>query len=162
MTPELLQSPEDFMRLALAEADLAASHGDVPVGAVIVSREGAVLAQEHNRREERADATAHAELLAIREATRGLPGWRLEGATMYVTLEPCAMCAGALVNARIARLVFGASDPKAGAVVSLFQIGTDPRLNHRFEVQAGLLADEGGQKLSRFFGELRRKRQSAP
>jgi len=162
VTPELLQSPEDFMRLALAEADLAASHGDVPVGAVIVSREGAVLAQEHNRREERADATAHAELLAIREATRGLPGWRLEGATMYVTLEPCAMCAGALVNARIARLVFGASDPKAGAVVSLFQIGTDPRLNHRFEVQAGLLADEGGQKLSRFFGELRRKRQSAP
>ncbi len=162
MTSELPSSPEDFMRLALAEADLAASHGDVPVGAVIVSRDGVVLAQEHNRREERADATAHAELLAIREATRGLPGWRLEGATMYVTLEPCAMCAGALVNARVARLVFGASDPKAGAVVSLFQIGTDPRLNHRFEVQAGLLAEEGGQKLSRFFGELRRKRQSAP
>jgi tRNA(adenine34) deaminase len=162
VTPELLPSPEDFMRLALAEADLAASHGDVPVGAIIVSREGAVLAKEHNRREERADATAHAELLAIREATRGMPGWRLEGATMYVTLEPCAMCAGALVNARIARLVFGASDPKAGAVVSLFQIGTDPRLNHRFEVEAGLLAEDGGQKLSRFFAELRRKRQSAP
>lgn len=162
MTSELPPSPEDFMRLALAEADLAASHGDVPVGAVIVSRDGVVLAKEHNRREERADATAHAELLAIREATRGLPGWRLEGATMYVTLEPCAMCAGALVNARIARLVFGATDPKAGAVVSLFQIGTDPRLNHRFEVEAGLLAEEGGQKLSRFFGELRRKRQSAP
>ncbi len=121
-------SPEDFMRLALEEADLAAGHGDVPVGAVVVSADGVVLAKEHNRREERADPTAHAELLAIREATRGLSGWRLEGATVYVTLEPCAMCAGALVNARIARLVFGALDPKAGAVVSLFQIGADLRL----------------------------------
>jgi len=152
-------SPEDFMRLALDEADLAAAHGDVPVGAVVVSAEGVVLAQEHNRREERADPTAHAELLAIREATRGRPGWRLEGATVYVTLEPCAMCAGALVNARIARLVFGASDPKAGAVTSLFQIGTDARLNHRFEVQAGFMAEEGGRRLSSFFAELRRKRQ---
>jgi tRNA(adenine34) deaminase len=151
-------SPEDFMRLALEEADLAALHGDVPVGAVVVSADGAVLAKEHNRREERADPTAHAELLAVREATRGLPGWRLEGATVYVTLEPCAMCAGALVNARIARLVFGASDPKAGAVVSLFQIGTDPRLNHRFEVEAGFMAEAGAQRLSQFFAELRRKR----
>jgi len=153
-------SPEDFMRLALEEADLAALHGDVPVGAVVVSAAGIVLAKEHNRREERADPTAHAELLAIREATRGLPGWRLEGASVYVTLEPCAMCAGALVNARIARLVFGASDPKAGAVVSLFQIGTDPRLNHRFEVQAGFMGQEGAAKLSAFFAELRRKRSS--
>jgi tRNA(adenine34) deaminase len=151
-------SPEDFMRLALAEADLAAAHGDVPVGAVVVSAEGVLLAREHNRREERSDPTAHAELLAIREAARGQPGWRLEGATVYVTLEPCAMCAGALVNARIARLVFGASDPKAGAVVSLFQIGTDLRLNHRFEVEAGFLADEGRARLSSFFAELRRKR----
>jgi tRNA(adenine34) deaminase len=157
--PELPQGPEDFMRLALAEADLAVAHGDVPVGAVVVSAAGVVLARDHNRREERADATAHAELLAIREATRGLPGWRLEGATVYVTLEPCAMCAGAMVNARIARLVFGASDPKAGAVVSLFQLGTDPRLNHRFEVQAGFMAEEGARRLSRFFSELRRKRQ---
>jgi tRNA(adenine34) deaminase len=149
---------EDYMRLALAQADLAAAHGDVPVGAVVVSAEGAVLAQEHNRREERADPTAHAELLAIREATRGRAGWRLEGATVYVTLEPCAMCAGALVNARIARLVFGASDPKAGAVTSLFQIGTDPRLNHRFEVEPGFMADEGARRLSEFFAELRRKR----
>jgi tRNA(adenine34) deaminase len=151
-------NPEAFMRMALAEADLAAAHGDVPVGAVVVCADGNVLSREHNRREQRADPTAHAELLAIREATRGLPGWRLEGATMYVTLEPCAMCAGALVNARIARLVYGASDPKAGAVASLFQIGTDPRLNHRFEVQAGLMAEEGGRRLSEFFAELRRKR----
>ena len=151
-------SPEDFMRLALEQADLAAAHGDVPVGAVVVSADGVVLAQEHNHREDRADPTAHAELLAIREATRGLPGWRLEGATVYVTLEPCAMCAGALVNARIAKLVYGASDPKAGAVQSLFQIGTDPRLNHRFEVQAGFMAEEGGRRLSEFFAELRRKR----
>jgi tRNA(adenine34) deaminase len=149
------------MRLALDEADLAAAHGDVPVGAVVVSAEGVVLAREHKRREERRDATAHAELLAVREATSSLPGWRLEGATVYVTLEPCAMCAGALVNARIARLVFGASDPKAGAVVSLFQIGTDPRLNHRFEVQAGFMAEQGAERLSRFFAELRRKRQQA-
>jgi tRNA(adenine34) deaminase len=153
------QSPEDFMRLALEEADRAVEHGDVPVGAVVVSAEGVVLAKDHNRREQLADPTAHAELLAVREATRGLPGWRLEGATVYVTLEPCAMCAGALVNARIARLVFGASDPKAGAVVSLFQIGADPRLNHRFEIEAGFMADEGARRLSQFFAELRRKRQ---
>ena len=151
-------SPEDFMCLALEEADLAIAHGDVPVGAVVVSAAGVVLVREHNRREERADPTAHAELLAIREATRGLPGWRLEGATVYVTLEPCVMCAGALVNARVARLVFAASDPKAGAVVSLFQIGTDARLNHRFEVEAGFMAEEGARRLSQFFAELRRKR----
>jgi tRNA(adenine34) deaminase len=150
--------PEAFMRMALEEADLAAAHGDVPVGAVVVSADGTVLSREHNRREQRADPTAHAELLAIREATRGLAGWRLEGATLYVTLEPCAMCAGALVNARIARLVYGASDPKAGAVASLFQIGTDPRLNHRFEVVAGFMAEEGGRRLSEFFAALRRKR----
>ncbi|HYQ18649.1 MAG TPA: tRNA adenosine(34) deaminase TadA, partial [Polyangiaceae bacterium] len=155
-------TPEELMRLALAEADLATLHGDVPVGAVVVSAAGEVLARDHNRREERGDPTAHAELLAVREATRTLPGWRLEGATVYVTLEPCAMCAGALVNARIARLVFGASDPKAGAIVSLFQIGTDPRLNHRFEVEAGFLAPECGGRLSRFFAELRAKRSAPP
>jgi tRNA(adenine34) deaminase len=151
-------TPEDYMRLALAEADSAAAHGDVPIGAVVVSREGVVLAREHNRREVDSDPTAHAELLALREATRHLSGWRLEGATMYVTLEPCAMCAGALVNSRIARLVFGATDPKAGAVVSLFQIGSDPRLNHRFEIQGGMLADEGGRRLSDFFAVRRREK----
>lgn len=154
-------SPEDYMRLALAEADQAAEHGDVPVGAVVVSGEGVVLSQAHNRREQWADPTAHAELLAVREATRGLPGWRLEGATVYVTLEPCAMCAGALVNARISKLVFGAADPKAGAVVSLFQIGSDARLNHRFEVVSGFMASEGGERLSRFFAALRRQRAEA-
>jgi tRNA(adenine34) deaminase len=156
------ETPHDFMRLALEEADLAAQHGDVPVGAIVVSAQGVVLAQNHNRREQLSDPTAHAELLAVRDAALGSPGWRLEGAVVYVTLEPCAMCAGALVNARVARLVFGASDPKAGAVVSLFQIGTDARLNHRFEVEAGFMADEGAQKLSSFFAELRRKRQQPP
>lgn len=151
-------TPEQYMRLALEEADSAAAHGDVPIGAVVVSREGVVLAREHNRRELDSDPTAHAELLALREATRHLSGWRLEGATMYVTLEPCAMCAGALVNARITRLVFGATDPKAGAVVSLFQIGSDARLNHRFEIQGGVLADEGGRRLSDFFAERRREK----
>jgi len=151
-------TPEEYMRLALEEADSAAAHGDVPIGAVVVSRDGVVLAREHNRRELDSDPTAHAELLALREATRHLSGWRLEGATMYVTLEPCAMCAGALVNARIARLVFGATDPKAGAVVSLFQIGSDARLNHRFEIQGGVLADEGGRRLSDFFAERRREK----
>lgn len=150
-------APEDYMRLALAEADLALEHADVPVGAVVVSRSGVVLAREHNRREVDSDPTAHAELLAIREATRHLSGWRLEGATVYVTLEPCAMCAGALVNARIARLVFGAKDPKAGAIVSLYQLGQDPRLNHRFEVQGGVLAEEGARRLSAFFAARRRK-----
>lgn len=150
--------PEDFMRLALAEADRAVEHGDVPVGAVVVSAEGVVLASDHNRRELLADPTAHAELLAVRSATSRLPGWRLEGASVYVTLEPCAMCAGALVNARIARLVFGAHDPKAGAVCSLFQIGSDARLNHRFEIVGGFMADEGARRLSAFFAELRRKK----
>jgi tRNA(adenine34) deaminase len=149
------------MRLALAEADLAVLHGDVPVGAVVVSPAGVVLASAHNRREELGDPTAHAELLAVREATRGLGGWRLEGATVYVTLEPCPMCAGALVNARIARLVYGAPDPKAGAITTLYQLGTDPRLNHRFEVEAGCMAEEGALRLSRFFADLRRRRRDA-
>jgi tRNA(adenine34) deaminase len=152
-------SPEDYMRLALEEADRAASHGDVPVGAVVVSKDGVVLAREHNRREIDSDPTAHAELLAIREASRHLSGWRLEGATVYVTLEPCAMCAGALVNARVKRLVYGATDPKAGAVVSLFQLGSDTRLNHRFEVVGGVLADEGARRLTEFFAARRETKQ---
>lgn len=152
---------EEFMRLALAEADRAIEHGDVPVGAVVVSAAGVVLASGHNRREQLSDPTAHAELLALREATRRTGSWRLEGATLYVTLEPCAMCAGALVNSRIARVVFGATDPKAGALVSLYQLGADPRLNHRFEVEAGFMADDGARKLSDFFAELRRRKQRA-
>ena len=143
------------MRLALHEADQAPLHADVPVGCVIVSAEGLVLARDHNRREERADPTAHAELLALRSAAAQLGHWRLEGATAFVTLEPCPMCAGALVNARVARVVYGATDLKAGALSSLFEIGRDLRLNHRFEVTAGVLGEEGGARLKAFFAKLR-------
>jgi tRNA(adenine34) deaminase len=143
------------MQIALSEADRAPEHGDVPVGAVIVAADGKELARDHNRREQLGDPTAHAELLAARRAAQEIGHWRLEGATVYVTLEPCAMCAGALVNARIARLVYGASDAKAGAVRSLFEIGTDARLNHRFPVTAGVDAEACGARLSAFFARLR-------
>jgi len=143
------------MREALAEADRAVLHGDVPVGCIIVGPSGEVLARDHNRREEAADPTAHAELLAARAAAQRLGHWRLEGATVFVTLEPCPMCAGALVNARIARLVYGARDPKAGAVESLFEIGRDLRLNHRFQVTANVLADDCAARLKGFFARLR-------
>jgi len=143
------------MREALREADLATLHGDVPVGCVVVDATGAELARDHNRREERADPTAHAELLALRSAAGKLGQWRLEGATLFVTLEPCAMCAGALVNARVSRVVFGASDPKAGALESLFEIGRDSRLNHRFQVVPGVLASDGAARLKAFFAKLR-------
>jgi tRNA(adenine34) deaminase len=148
-------SDEDWMRLALAEADAATLHGDVPVGAVVVDAGGNELARNHNRREVDADPTAHAELLALRDAARSRGHWRLEGATLFVTLEPCAMCAGALVNSRIARVVYGASDPKAGAVDTLFSIGRDPRLNHRFEVTSSVLAADAARRLSEFFAKLR-------
>ena len=133
------------------------STGDVviPVGAVVVDADGTELACAHNRREDLADPTAHAELLALRNAAAQRKHWRLEGATVYVTLEPCPMCAGALVNARVARVVFGAFDPKAGAVSSLFTLGSDSRLNHRFTVTGGLLANEGARRLSAFFAKLR-------
>ncbi len=143
------------MREALAEADLAPEHGDVPVGCVILGADGSELARDHNRREERADPTAHAELLALRAASAKLGHWRLEGATVFVTLEPCPMCAGALVNARVRRVVFGASDPKAGALESLFELGRDVRLNHRFETAPGVLASEGAARLKAFFARLR-------
>lgn len=144
-----------WMQVALAEADAATLHGDVPVGAVIVGPNGEELARDHNRREELGDPTAHAEVLALRSASRKIGHWRLEGATLYVTLEPCPMCAGALVNARIARVVYGASDPKAGAVQTLFQIGADPRLNHRFERVPGVRASECAGRLTAFFAKLR-------
>jgi tRNA(adenine34) deaminase len=144
-----------WMQVALSEADAATLHGDVPVGAVIVGADGAELARDHNRREELGDPTAHAEILALRSASRKIGHWRLEGATLYATLEPCPMCAGALVNARIARVVYGASDPKAGAVQTLFQIGSDPRLNHRFELASGVLAGDCAGRLSSFFQKLR-------
>jgi tRNA(adenine34) deaminase len=143
------------MRLALAEARAALATHDVPVGAVIVAADGRLLATGRNRREEARDPTAHAELLAIQGAARKLGHWQLVGATLYVTLEPCVMCAGALVQARVARLVYGCDDPKAGAVVSLYRIVEDPRLNHRLEVERGLLADEASALLKEFFAGLR-------
>jgi tRNA(adenine34) deaminase len=142
---------DDSMRLALDQARMASMHGDVPVGAVIIDQAGSVLAAAGNEREIRRDPTAHAEILVLREASRRLRSWRLTGLTLVVTLEPCTMCAGALVLARIERLVFGAFDEKAGAVSSLFDVVRDPRLNHRVEVRGGILEVECGALLKDFF-----------
>jgi tRNA(adenine34) deaminase len=145
---------ERFMRLALDEAKHALAHDDVPVGAVLV-RDGEVLSSAHNERELKSDATAHAEILALRRASERVGGWRLDGATMYVTLEPCPMCAGALVLARVRRLVYGPQDPVAGAALSLYNIVGDPRLNHQVEVTLGVLEEEGAALLTEFFGKRR-------
>jgi tRNA(adenine34) deaminase len=153
---------EAFLREAIAEANAAASTGDVPVGAVVVGPDGAILARGRNRRERDHDPTGHAEIDAIRRAAADKGSWRLEGATVYVTLEPCPMCAGALVNARVARVVYGCADPKAGALDTLFQIGRDPRLNHRFGVTGGVLADECAALLKAFFAARRPKPQPPP
>ena len=142
------------MALALMEAEAALVHGDVPVGAVVLA-DGRVIASRHNEREVTQDPTAHAEILALRDASRVLESWRLSAATLVVTLEPCAMCAGALVAARTGRLVFGAADPKAGACGSLYQLCGDPRLNHELPVTGGILADEAGLLLARFFASRR-------
>ena len=144
------------MRRALLEADAAAAHHDVPVGAVLVDAAGQLVATGHNRRELNNDATAHAEIEVLRAAAAKLPSWRLDGMTLYVTLEPCVMCAGALVNARLSRLVYGARDAKAGGVDSLFVIGRDPRLNHRFTIVSGVLGDECAERLTGFFAARRR------
>jgi tRNA(adenine34) deaminase len=138
------------MALALAEASAAPGHGDVPVGAVAV-HDGRVIASRHNERELRGDPTAHAELLALADAARALGTWRLSGVTLVVTLEPCPMCAGGLVAARLGRLVFGAVDPKAGACGTLYNLCTDPRLNHEVAVTAGVRADEASAQLRAFF-----------
>lgn len=143
-----------FMREAIAVAREAESHGDVPIGAVVV-REGEVLARSGNRREIDRDPTGHAELIAIREASRVLGGWRLPGTTLYVTLEPCAMCAGAIVLARIPRVVFGTTDPKSGAAGSIMNILSDPALNHSPTLESGLLAQECGDLLRNFFASRR-------
>jgi len=148
-------SDESFMREAYEEAQQAAVVGEVPVGAVVVHR-GTIIARAHNRRELDGDPTAHAEILALREAAEVLGSWRLEDCTLYVTLEPCFMCAGAVVNGRVARLVFGATDPKAGAVGSLADVPGDPRLNHRPEVVGGVLAEDCGSILKEFFAARRR------
>jgi tRNA(adenine34) deaminase len=144
-----------WMRLALEEADAAAAEGEVPVGCVIVDTHGRELGRGRNARERLADPTAHAEMIAIRESAARALSWRLEGATVYATLEPCPMCAGALVNARVARVVYGCADPKAGAVTTMFGIGVDVRLNHRFEVVGDVLAEECAERLRRFFARLR-------
>jgi tRNA(adenine34) deaminase len=141
---------ERLMRLALAEARLASGWGDVPVGAV-VARGGEVLGRAGNQREHRSDPTAHAEMLALRQASEVLGTWRLEGCSLVVTLEPCAMCAGAMVLARLERLVFGTADPKAGFAGSLGDLVRDARLNHRVEVSSGVLEDECGEILRAFF-----------
>lgn len=143
-----------FMRLALREAEHATEHGDVPIGAVVV-RDGEVLAAAHNERELRQDPTAHAELMALREAAGAAGSWRVLDSVLYVTLEPCAMCAGAIVLARLPRVVYGASDPKAGACGSVLDLLAQPRLNHRPEVAGGLLAEECGELLSGFFASRR-------
>ncbi|MEI7779942.1 MAG: tRNA adenosine(34) deaminase TadA [Actinomycetes bacterium] len=144
-----------LMRLALAEAQAALATADVPVGAVVVATDGTLLGAGRNRREADSDPTAHAEIVALRAAASTLGSWRLEGATLVVTLEPCAMCAGAIVNSRIARLVFGAEDPKAGAVGSLWDLVRDRRLNHRPEVVGGVLAQECAEPLRTFFASQR-------
>ena len=143
------------MRLALREAVQALDHDDVPIGAVIV-HEGEVIGAGHNEREVRADPTAHAEMIALREAARQLGSWRVLDSVMYVTLEPCAMCAGAIVLARVSRVVFGASDPKAGAAGSVLNVLEVPQLNHRPQVESGLLADECAELLRGFFAPRRR------
>ena len=145
---------EYFMRLALREAERALAHDDVPVGCVIVC-EGEVVGAAPNERELRGDPTAHCEILALREASQAVGGWRLSGTVAYVTLEPCAMCAGAFVLARVDRVVYGADDPKAGAAGSVLDILRDPRLNHRPEVAGGLLAGEAAALLRTFFAERR-------
>lgn len=148
------QCDEHYMRLALAEADAALASGEVPIGAVVV-RNNEVISTGHNMRETWRDPTAHAEVIAIRAAASAISAWRLTGCTLYVTIEPCPMCAGALVLARLDRLVYGAPDPKAGAVSSLYNMLYDPRLNHRMYVTAGILESECALLMKRFFRALR-------
>lgn len=148
------QADERFMRMALAEARAAADADDVPIGAVIC-HEGQIIARAHNQKEYLDDPTAHAEILAITQAAAALSRWRLTGTKLYVTLEPCAMCAGAIVQARIDTVIYGATDPKAGAVGSLMNLLADERLNHQPEVVTGVLADECGEILADFFRKLR-------
>jgi tRNA(adenine34) deaminase len=148
---------DSWMRWALLEADRAAHGGDVPVGCVIVDGRGALVALGRNRREVDQDPTAHAEMVAMRLAAASRGHWRLSDCTLYVTLEPCPMCAGAIVNARVRRLVYGCPDPKAGAVRSLMRIADDPRLNHRVEIVDGVLGDACAQRLRDFFAALRRQ-----
>jgi tRNA(adenine34) deaminase len=153
-----MERPDDrlWMQEALAEARRAAEIGEVPIGAVIVLR-GEIIGRGHNRREIDRDPLAHAEILAIRQAARAVGGWRLGGCAMFVTLEPCAMCAGALVNSRVDRLVYGAADPKAGYCATLGNLVQDARLNHRLDVVAGVMEEESAALLRSFFAALRKR-----
>lgn len=157
MSPYGAASEPDLaaMRVALGEARAALDHGDVPIAAVVVAPSGEVIGRGHNERELRNDPTAHAEVLALRAASSALGSWRLTGCSLVVTLEPCTMCAGAVVLSRVDRLVFGAADPKAGAVGSLWDVVRDPRLNHRPTVLGGVLGEECGALLRAFFGPHR-------
>jgi tRNA(adenine34) deaminase len=159
MTDSLYATDARFMREAMVEAERAKARGEVPVGAVAVLGDR-IVGRGHNLRETSRDPSAHAELIAMRAAAAYLSSWRLVGVQLYVTLEPCPMCAGAIVNARVARVVYGADDPKAGAVRSLYRLLEDVRLNHRPEVVPGVLADECGAQLRAFFGAIRAKRPS--
>lgn len=144
-----------FMLLAIEQAQIARGIGEVPIGAVIVDKDNALLSSGHNLRETHQDPTAHAEIIAIRKASEKMGSWRMEGTTLYVTLEPCAMCIGAIVLSRISRLVFGARDSKAGAVFSVYNIGVDNKLNHNLEVIEGLFETECSNLLKEFFQTLR-------
>jgi tRNA(adenine34) deaminase len=152
----LYKSDENFMHIAIDQAKIAEENGDVPIGAVIVYKDQ-IIGKAYNQREQLKDPTAHAEIIALTQAASYLGSWRLNGCTMYVTLEPCPMCAGALVLARVDRLVFGCDDPKAGACGSLYDIVRDNRLNHRLEVTTGVLAKECGELLRNFFERRRVK-----
>jgi tRNA(adenine34) deaminase len=154
MSSQFFPRDEYFMRLALREAERALEHDDIPVGAVVV-QEGEVIGSGHNERQLRADPTAHAELIALRDAARTLGNWRVLASVLYVTLEPCAMCAGAIVLARVPRVVFGTLDPKAGAAGSVLNVLAEPRLNHRPQVESGLLAEECANLLRSFFASKR-------
>ena len=147
-------SKEEWMRLAIAEAKLSLAHNDIPIGALVISN-GEIIASRHNERELQEDPTAHAEVLAIRDAAKALETSRLDGATLVTTLEPCPMCAGAALVARINHVVFGAEDPKAGSLGSLYQLGGDPRLNHEFAVTPRVLQEECGDLLTKFFSNKR-------
>ncbi len=149
-------SDEEAMRLALEEAKKAMAIGEVPIGAVIV-RDGEVISRGHNLRETRKDPTAHAEMIAIRDAAQQLQGWRLLGCTLYVTLEPCAMCAGAIVQSRLERVVYGTGDPKAGCAGTLMNLLDEPRFNHRPILESGILQAECASILTQFFRQLRRR-----
>ncbi len=155
-----MEKDKEYMRLALAEAAKAAAMGEIPIGAIIVDAAGSIVAVAHNMRERWQDGTAHAEVIAIREAGRKLGHWRLTGCTLYVTVEPCPMCAGAIVMSRITRLVYGVPDAKAGAVESIFNIPGHPSLNHQVAIRAGVLEDECAAVIQSFFADCRDKKKS--